>query len=178
MRWGLPAALFAVLGLSCGSSSGEEVATDVVAFQCYSDFAVEQGVVVIRKAGEVVDYRTDLSPTAIPDLRARRVLLPFVESDDGAYWLFGAPGGAPYSKKSRQRLPPSVVRCFPGGLCQTSGGDVVDGDSLEQAVVRSHSEVRGASDCYGRYCIVGGRALLADGTKSTVVILEQVMPLA
>ncbi len=175
MRWGLPAALLAVLGLSCGSSSGEEVATDVVAFQCYSDFAVEQGVVVVRRGGAVIDYRTELSPAGIPDIHARRVLLPVLEADDGAYWLFGAPSGAPYAKKSRQRLPPSVARCFQNGVCQTADGDVINTNSFAESSLRVFSAVKGASDCNGDYCIVDGRVVMVDGTTLEAgTLVEQI----
>ncbi len=167
MRWGLPAALLAVLGLSCGSSSGEEVATDVVAFQPYSYKSQWSGLLAIRRDGEVVEYRSEAPPSTLHGLIARRLSLPLVEGNDGHFSVLGGTGVPPYNAASVQAVSATVVRCFRGNLCQTSAGDIVDVSSLGPATLKVYSAVHGASTCSGFFCIVGGQVLALDGTKVT-----------
>jgi hypothetical protein len=163
MRGYLPAALLAVLGLSCGSSSGEEVATDVVAFQSY-----RIGVVAIGKGGQLTEYRTDGSPSTIDGIRVRRVMLPFVESEEGKTWQLTGSGTTPFSTMPRQSVPDSVARCFYGYVCQTSAGDIVDPDSFSDSKLKDFPAVRGASLCDGAFCLVAGKVALRDGARLDV----------
>ena len=162
MRGYLPAALLAVLGLSCGSSSGEEVATDVVAFQPYSG-AEWAGVLAIRVGGETVDYRSNAGPVTLPGLNLQSLLLPVVETVDGRLLLLDGAGNAPLAVSSTRAVPSNIARCFHGYLCQTSSGDVVDPESFGMVPLRDYPAVRGASHCDGSFCIVAGRALARDG---------------
>ncbi len=166
MRWGLPAVLLAVLGLSCGSSSGEAVATDVVAFQPFS-LREGAGVLAIKTNGDAVDYRSNAEPTTLPGLKLRRVLLPFVEQLDGKFLQLALNQTSPLAP-AKNVVPSSVVRCFPGDRCQTDSGDIVDPQSFGQPTLRDFPEGRGASTCDGSYCIVEGRAVALDGSKRVI----------
>ena len=166
MRGYLPATLLAVLGLSCGASSGEEVATDVVGFQPFS-LREGAGVLAIKRNGDAVDYRSNAEPTTLPGLKLRRVLLPFVEQVDGKFLQIALNQTSPLAP-AKIVVPSSVVRCFPGYRCQTDSGDIVDPDSFAQPTLRDFPEGRGATTCDGSYCIVEGRAVALDGSKRVI----------
>ncbi len=166
MRWGFPAVLLAVLGLSCGSSSGEEVATDVVAFQPFS-LREGAGVLAIKTNGDAVDYRSNAEPTILPGLKLRRVLLPFLEQLDGKFLQLALNETSP-STPAKNVVPSSFVRCFHGYVCQTVTGDIVDPGSFSQSTLRDFPEGRGATTCDGIYCVVGGHAVALDGSNVDV----------
>ena len=160
MRLGLPAVLLAVLGLSCGSSSGEEVATDVVGFQPYS-LSEAPGVIAIKKGGDAVDYRSSAEPAAIPGLKLRSLLLPVVEATDGKLLLLD-------DLNRPEPIVASIVRCFQGYMCQTAAGDVVEPVAAGTTSLRDFPAIRGATTCDGLYCLVGGRAVALDGVRPEI----------
>ncbi len=167
MRWGFPAALLAVLGLSCGSSSGEEVATDVVAFQPFLQ-GDGIGVLAIKANADTVEYRSDSGAVELPGLKLRGLMLPIVEGMDGRLLQLTRDTNGPFTPSSIP-VPTSIVRCFVGALCQTASGDVVDPDSFGKASLSDLPAVRGASDCDGMFCLVGGRAQSIIGAKVDLV---------
>ncbi len=160
MRWGLPAALLAVLGLSCGSSSGEEVATDVVAFQTFL-LNEGAGVLGINKSAEALVYRASAPPSTLSGLKLRSLFLPVVEATDGKLFLLDLRQPMPQPIA----VPSSIVRCFQGYVCQTGSGDIVEPASPGMASLREFPAGRGATTCDGSYCIVGGRVVSLDGSK-------------
>jgi hypothetical protein len=150
----------AVLGLSCGSSSGEEVATDVVAFQSFFLHG-DPRVLAIKKGGDALEYGIGVQPSALAGLKLRSIFLPFVESTDGKFLLLD-------DLNRSTPVPPSIVRCFHGYVCQTASGDIVDPGSFALPTLRDFPEGRGATTCDGIYCVVGGRAVALDGAKSVI----------
>ncbi len=163
MRWGLPAALLAVLGLSCGSSSGEEAATDVVAFQPFS--AREgPGVLAINKRADALVYRVSVPPATVSGLKLRNLFLPGVETSDGTLLLLDLAEPAPKTVA----VPSSIVRCFQGYVCQTVAGDVVEPVPSAMTGLTDFPAVRGATTCDGLYCLVGGHAVALDGRRPEI----------
>ena len=164
LRLPLPV-LLAVLGLSCGSSSGEEVATDVVAFQPYP--GIGPGVVVVRGSGGLVDLSAGSPRTILSGVSAGGLHLPFVELRDSRLVQLIAPG-AGYGSAGVRPVPSDVVRCFFDMVCQTADGAVVDAYSLDGPTLRELPAVRGASMCDGLFCLVDGRAVPRNGVKLDV----------
>jgi hypothetical protein len=92
------------------------------------------------------------------------LLLPIVEGTDGRLLQLTRDVDGPF-RPSSIPVPPSIVRCFMGALCQTASGEVIDPDSFGKASLRDLPAVRGASDCDGIFCLVGGRAQSIAGTN-------------
>jgi hypothetical protein len=163
MRGHLPAALLAVLGLSCGSSSGEEVATDAVAFQ---PFSAREGpsILAINKRADALVYRVSVPPAVVSGLKLRNLFLPGVETSDGALLLLDLAESAPKTIA----VSSSIVRCFQGYVCQTAAGDVVEPVPSAMTGLTDFPAVRGATTCDGLYCLVGGRAVALDGRRPDI----------
>ena len=160
MRLIVPFCLLVVFSVSCGSSSGEEVATDVVAFQTFS-VSEEADVLAIKKSAGAVVYRPGAPPSNLAGLKLRSLFLPVVEATDGKLFLLDLRQPMP----EPIAVPSSIVRCFQGYVCQTGSGDIVEPASPGMASLREFPAGRGATTCDGLYCIVGGRVVSLNGSK-------------